>query len=113
LRVDSETENKKSDNYFYACIPIELLFSKDLSDRAKLLYLIYHSYSKEKNLKKGCTCFPSQLEVSKKGSWSLRKVRQAHAELRAGGWVSVKRRKGLKTNIVKLQGSNSKRNEKT
>lgn len=113
--VDREPKRKKakSNNFFYGQIPIELLKDKKVKDEAKVQYIIYHSYSKEKDLKTNkCQCFASQSRIAKDFNLSISKIRRNQNKLEKAGWVHVRRRGGVSTNIVTLRYKPKKRDEK-
>jgi len=102
------TEGQKEE--FFAKIPQDLIRDPSLRYSARLLFGVYHTYAKKKNLTKGALTYVSQSRVARDLGCSIQSVSNWTKILKEKGWITVRRR-GWKSNYVYLHGKPKRREE--
>jgi len=105
LNFDEEIRKAKErkDGCFYAQIPVKLLDDRRVSPGAKICYGRLHSYCKNKDITSGKSqTFISQSRLARDLGLKVLTIKRWGKELRETGWISIKRRKGTRSNIITL-----------
>lgn len=106
---EARTKERAERGPFFGQIPQDLIRDPDIPIPARLLYGVYHTYAKKKDLKKeDVWTYVSQKELAKVLGCCIQSVSDWTGILKETGWISVTRRMN-KSNLVYLHGKPERR----
>jgi len=98
---------------YYAIIPQALIRDPNVSIPARLSFGLCHSFSKEKDLKKGSNSFLSLATLGKMLGRHPVNASRYLKELERAGWITIIHRGLTKTNIIILHARRRRRSIQT
>jgi hypothetical protein len=96
-------EKKEKLEGFYSQIPHELLCDPKIPSAAKVVFALFHKYSKPKDLSKNPTTFVGKNTIARHMGKTPRYISELIKRLEESGWISIIPRKGI-TNKTILHG---------
>ncbi len=103
---ESIPKKAKTEKFFYSQVPYDVWTRKTLPDSAVRLYAAYHSFCKNKKIESGQSMtFVSLSKLAGLLDWSVSKVQRQQELLEKEGFITVKKRGQMKSNMIYLNKS--------